>query len=574
MSGYYDEEPRRRSHRSRRPVYEEEVIQARSGRNNRGMDLVRRRDSDDSIEEVRRDFPPENAYIQRRYTTRDKYAPRARSDDRSHYDDYDRRSNYSRRNRYDSKSYPSDLNLTNKSGRRYDSESDSDYSPSPPRHRRKSLGEQALSAVGLGGAASALSGDRGRSKSRNRSRSRRYSRSRSRSEDNVKKLQQAAKAAVTAGAIEAWRSRKEPGGLAGQGKRFLTAAVGAAGTSGVVDNDPNKNSKRHTIESVIGGLASNHLINGPRESSRSRSRSRSRGRGGKEKDGLGAGGVASAAAIAGLAGKAFQNYREKSRGRGRRGSSSSDDGRRPKFDRKRSKSVSEFVTRKFDKGMAALGLGESEFHRPEYKKDKYGRRHFDDDDDDAYVARPRGGGAEERSSSTDSYDTDEELKKQKKMRGKEFLTAGLATIATIHAVHGVHSSMEAGKVRHKKVMEGRMSTEEARRLKSKAILQDAAAVGIAALGVKGTISEWKEVNEQRHQMKESKNRLAEKRERRRQKLLRNGSHHNSEPNLGARYQCDDSSRYDHQDGGASRYADGNPYASSSGYPPPPMSSRY
>lgn len=576
MSGYY-EEPKRRSHRSKRPVYQEEVVESRTGRSGRGTDLVRRRDSSDSIEEVRRDFPPENAYIQRRYTARDKYAPRTRSVDRSAYHDGSRtNTSYSgRRGRYDSmfdsSIFDSSIRfLTNRSGRRYESESDSDYS-SPPRHRRKSLGEQALAAVGLGGAASALTGrDRSRDRSRGRGR-REYSRSRSRSRsvDNVKKMQQAAKAAITAGAIEAWRSRKEPGGLAGQGKRIFTAAVGAAGTSGAIDNNPDKHSTRHTIESAIGGLAGNHLINGPRE--KSRSRSRSRGRGSKESESK-IGGVASAAAIAGLAGKAFQNYREKSRGR--RGSFSSDDRddrddrSRPQMSRKRSKSVSEFVTRNFDKGLAAVGLGQSEYHDPKYKKDKFGRRHYDEDDD--YVARPRGGGGEERGSSTDSYSSQEEIKKQKKMRGKEFLTAGLATIATIHAAHGVHSSMQAGKDRHKKVMQGKMSPEEARRLKSKALLQDAAAVGIAALGVKGTVSEWKEVNEQRHEMQASKKRLAELREHRRQKLSRGESNRNSEPNLGGRYQHDDPPRYD----GGSRYVDGNPYASSSGLPPPPMGSRY
>ena len=56
------------------------------------MELVRRRDSDESIEEVRRDFPPggDGMYVQRRTTTRDRYAPRRRSPDRrSRYDDED-----------------------------------------------------------------------------------------------------------------------------------------------------------------------------------------------------------------------------------------------------------------------------------------------------------------------------------------------------------------------------------------------------------------------------------------------------------------------------------------------------
>jgi hypothetical protein len=95
MSGYYDdEEPRRhRSHRSRRPVYEEEVVETRTTRApaSRQMDLVRRpRDeSEDSIEEVRRDYIPVGAA--RRGAGRDPYAqPRARSVGRGGYydDDY------------------------------------------------------------------------------------------------------------------------------------------------------------------------------------------------------------------------------------------------------------------------------------------------------------------------------------------------------------------------------------------------------------------------------------------------------------------------------------------------------
>ena len=96
MSGYYDDDtPRRRSHRtSRRPVYEEEVIETRGPRANRTTDLIRRRDSDEDVEEVRRDFAPgEGAYVSRKYSARERRAPaRARSVGRSSYysdDDYE-----------------------------------------------------------------------------------------------------------------------------------------------------------------------------------------------------------------------------------------------------------------------------------------------------------------------------------------------------------------------------------------------------------------------------------------------------------------------------------------------------
>ena len=105
-----------------------------------------------------------------------------------------------------------------------------------------------------------------------------------------------------------------------------------------------------------------------------------------------------------------------------------------------------------------------------------------------------GNGKEDSESSSDLEDFD---KKKKHMRGKELLTAGLATIATIHAAHGVYSSMEAHEKRHKLVQEGEMTPEEARKKQTKAWVQDAAAVGIAALGIKGAFSEWKEMNEHR-----------------------------------------------------------------------------
>jgi len=84
------------------------------------------------------------------------------------------------------------------------------------------------------------------------------------------------------------------------------------------------------------------------------------------------------------------------------------------------------------------------------------------------------------------------------MRGKQLITAGLATVATIHAAHNVYQSIEKRDARHKAVQEGEMTPEEARKLKAKATLQDVASVAIAALGIKGALSEIKEANEMLH----------------------------------------------------------------------------
>ena len=91
MSYYDDEEPRRHKSRRHRPTYEEEVIETRTGRNNRNINrhteiIPRPRDSSmSSVEEVQRDYLPGGGeYVRRKTTVKDKYG-RARSVDRSDY---------------------------------------------------------------------------------------------------------------------------------------------------------------------------------------------------------------------------------------------------------------------------------------------------------------------------------------------------------------------------------------------------------------------------------------------------------------------------------------------------------
>lgn len=540
--GYYsDEAPRRRSRRTRRPVYEEKIVESRQGRGQPPLQqaLVRRprSDSSSSIEEIEREFDPESgAYIQRQRVTRDRYGDqytngRTRSDTgRSRKSG---RSGGGRRRRDSYDSYDS-----------YDSDSESDRKTDrsrPVPKRKQSVGERALEAVGLGGAAAAIADKvRGRSKSRPRGRDdsrdrddRRDSyqydrrtqsagpgrgRSASRGPDKRKKIEDAAKAALAAAAIEAWRSRKNVGGEAG--KRILTAAIGAAGIDAVVQQE-DRHGNRNALASAIGGLATNRLVNG-----RSRSRSRPGQRQGDDKVGA----AASVAALAALAGKAIKDHRDRSKSRPRGGDRDSDyygsDADEDYNRNGRRKSLSERFYKPTDRVLAKMGLGESENHKSCYYVDKYGRRHYSDDedqDDNRDGPRLRGGGGSSSSSdscSTDSYSSGEERDKIKKMRNKGLITGGLAAVATIHAAHSVYSSMEARDKRHKKVLEGKMTPEEARRLKSRAALQDVAAVGIAALGIKGAISEWKEVKETRGSMTARNVRLEEKREHREAKKAR------------------------------------------------------
>ena len=490
-------------------------------------------------------------------------------------------------------------------------------SPSPRRkpERRKSLGEQALAALGVGTAAGAAAGKHDRDRDRDRDRRRRRrdssyssdSRSRSRSRGvgglDQAQLKKAAKAALVAGATEAFRSRKEPGGWAGpKGQRVLTAAIGAGGIDGLLQSG-NKDGKpggtMQTIQSVVGGLAGNRLINGKRDKSESRSRSRSRGGRGRDNGKEGGGGLAGLAAggLAAAAGKALMDRtKSKDRDRGRRYSSSDDD--RGGGRGKRSKSVTDYARQ----GMAALGIG-----KDKGRDDRGSRRGYDDD----YVPRPRGGGGEggdgissvpgSQSSSEDDVSSSEEDRERKQMGKKQLITAGLASVATIHAGQSVYKSIEGRRQHAKEVARGEMSPQEAKKKKNKARLQDAAAIGIAALGIKGAYSEWKEMKEQRDEVHEFDIKRAERHARREQRAIDarkyglvhgygNGQeqYRASAPNLsaggiyaGAQGGIPDGGVYTdgrsvYSEGGGyygepagPHYTDGNPYHST-GVPPPPV----
>lgn len=488
----------------------------------------------------------------------------------------------------------------------------------------KNFLESALAAAGLGGALKALTGAGGGEKEKERhgdrdrdrdprsdTRSRRGSRSRSPSKAGGagNKIQKAAMASLIAGATEAFRVSKQPGSWNGEkAKRILTAAAGAA-TIDAAQKPGKDGSKLGLAESVIGGLIGNRMINGSKKDiiedkttgrSRSRSRARSESRGGGGGGGMGLAALATAGLGAIGAKKAVDNIRdERSRSRSRRRSLSRDsydsrDESPPRRQRSRSRSVVD----KARKGLARIGLGkddESDVGSRRggryddddmYSRDsRDGRRHRDEYDDDRdYRARSRSrGAARSRASSrgsissSDLGDSDEDEKKAKKMRGKQIVTTGLAAVATIHAAHNVYQSMEKRNARHKAVKAGRLSPEEARKLKSKALLQDAASVGIAALGIKGAISEMKEAREMSHELTEWHHEKEERHKKRLERLERQkkqreypsddeyddrrsqysrGSRANSRAPPGPRRGYDD----------GPHYSDGNPYAA---LPAPP-----
>ncbi|SMR42819.1 unnamed protein product [Zymoseptoria tritici ST99CH_1A5] len=387
MSTYsgYDDEPRRYRNVRVRPrerdepdyVREETYIERGKGSGPRGAELVYR-GRDDSIEDIPRDFPPPGRGNRR---VDDYDAPRrSKSTGGRRYDDDDRYTDYGQSvasSRYDRRG----------GSRRDDRDYDSEYSRSPsPRRNRKSSNSggigDILKSIGAGGIVGGLLGnkDKGRDRSRSRSRGGRSARSRSRGarsrrdysssrsrsrggNNNERKWAQAAQAALVAGAVEAFRSRKEPGPWTGEkGKRIATAALGAGGIDGLMqDRNPDEKSKRHLATAVLGGMAASRLANGSRANSRDREdrseysperrprsrsrsvidrlrgRSKSRGRPASPDGGGGNGavkGLLGAGAIA-AAGKALYNKaRSKSRKRRSPSNSSADSYRRYSPDRR------------------------------------------------------------------------------------------------------------------------------------------------------------------------------------------------------------------------------------------------
>lgn len=493
----------------------------------------------------------------------------------------------------------------------------------------KNFLESALAAAGLGSALKAITGGGGggggsgggdkerdrhgeRDRSRSANRSRRGSRSRSPPTGGGNKIQKAAMASLIAGATEAFRVSKEPGTWKGEkAKRVLTAAAGAA-TIDAAQKPGKDGSKLGMAESVIGGLIGNRMINGSKRdiiedkaTGRSRSRSRARSESGGKGGGMGLAALATAGLGAIGAKKAVDNIRE-DRSRSRRRSESIDsynsrDASPPRRQRSRSRSIVDKTRR----GLAKIGFGGKDDASDvgsrrggrydddddDYSRDGRDSRYRDDYDDDRYRARSRsrGRGAPSRSrassrgsvSSSDLGDSDEDEKRAKKMRGKQLITSGLAAVATIHAAHNVYQSMEKRNARHRAVKAGRLSTEEARKLKSKALLQDAASVGIAAMGIKGAVAEMKEAREMSHEVAEWKEKKEERHKKRMERLERqrkkleypsDDDYSDDEDDLRSYYNDKirsrpasraPASRYDE----GPRYNDGNPYAA---LPAPPV----
>ena len=163
------------------------------------------------------------------------------------------------------------------------------------------------------------------------------------------------------------------------------------------------------------------------------------------------------------------------------------------------------------------------------------------------------------SSSSSLLSSTEEEKSIKKMQRKKWLTAALASVATIHAASKVYSSIESHDKRVADVREGKLSPEEAHKQQRSARWQDAAAIGIAALGIKGAVSEWGEVTEEHNQHKELLTAKEEHHKKRLERERRSKAH-----DRGGYYKARDGNWYydgpepqksESRRGGGGRYAD-------------------
>jgi hypothetical protein len=129
----------------------------------------------------------------------------------------------------------------------------------------------------------------------------------------------------------------------------------------------------------------------------------------------------------------------------------------------------------------------------------------------------RGGRRSSSSSSSDLGSSGDDEKRCRNMARKKWITGGLAAVATIHAAAKVYSSIEAHDKRVEQVVKGEISPQEAQKKKKQAHWQDAAAIGIAALGIKSAMSEWSEVQEQQQEHQEL---LESRQERHRRRMER------------------------------------------------------
>lgn len=116
-------------------------------------------------------------------------------------------------------------------------------------------------------------------------------------------------------------------------------------------------------------------------------------------------------------------------------------------------------------------------------------------------ARSRRSSSTSTSSSNDLGSSTDDERRCRDIKHKKWLTGGLAAVATVHAAAKIYSSLEARDKRQQQVIAGEMSPEESRKKRNRGRIQDAAAVAVAAIGIRGAMGEWHEVEEKAEEHK-------------------------------------------------------------------------
>jgi hypothetical protein len=126
--------------------------------------------------------------------------------------------------------------------------------------------------------------------------------------------------------------------------------------------------------------------------------------------------------------------------------------------------------------------------------------------------------------------SEDEHQEEKKKRDK-LITGGIATIATLNAAANVYNSMKMREARAKQLAEGHITKDEAKRQRYKHHLQDAAAIGVSAICVKGAYAKWQQTTEKHREHRDHKKERQERSEKRlrleARRRMRSGSEENA-----------------------------------------------
>jgi hypothetical protein len=186
-------------------------------------------------------------------------------------------------------------------------------------------------------------------------------------------------------------------------------------------------------------------------------------------------------------------------------------------------------------GRRATSLDRNEYNRDgrdDRRVGRYSGRRDGSDSEGSVPPRSRVSHGRSKRSSSKSSSSSEDLgsstdddRRCRRISRKKWLAGGLAAVATIHAAAKVYNSMEARDKRRAKVLAGEMTPDEERKAKNRGRLQDAAAVGVAAIGIRGAMGEWHEVEEAKEEHKKTVKEREERHRKRAERIQRQGGYH-------------------------------------------------